>query len=44
MLNFMDLVQNAFYKTTKWDTDNSFSTLNASTRGTLPLQLAHLPL
>ncbi|KAF8532839.1 hypothetical protein BDD12DRAFT_868233 [Trichophaea hybrida] len=35
MLDFMDHVQNAFYSSTKWNTDNSYSTLNASTRALL---------
>jgi distribution and morphology protein 10 len=33
MLDFMDLVQNAFHNATQWNVDNSYSTLNSSARG-----------
>lgn len=32
MLGFMDYVQNAFYDATRWDRDNSYGTLTATSR------------
>ena len=32
MLGFMDYVQNAFYEASRWDRDNSYGTLNATSR------------
>ena len=32
MLDYMDIVQNAFHAATNWNPDNSYATLNASTR------------
>ena len=46
MLDYMDIVQNAFHAATNWNPDNSYATLNASTRCTPPLlpPLPPLPL
>lgn len=33
MLEFMDYVQQAFYNTTHWDRENSYSQLTATARG-----------
>ena len=33
MLGFMDYVQNAFYKASGWNRDNSYGTLTATSRG-----------
>ncbi|CAF9932413.1 MAG: Mitochondrial distribution and morphology protein 10 [Alectoria fallacina] len=35
MLGFMDYVQNAFYEASRWDRDNSYGTLNATSRNIL---------
>ncbi|CAF9931179.1 MAG: hypothetical protein GOMPHAMPRED_005839 [Gomphillus americanus] len=38
MLQFMDFVQQAFFSVTNWNRDNSYGSLNATTRGTRVFQ------
>ena len=35
MLTYMDYVQQAFYKATNWNEDNSYANLTATARGTI---------
>src|ERR1700753_1519373 len=37
MLDFMDYIQRAFFAASKWNIDNSYSSLNTTAEGTRPL-------
>lgn len=43
MLGFMDYVQNAFYEASRWDRDNSYGTLTATSRSNYQIH-KYLPL